>query len=242
MTGGSNQFIAWAMSAWAKVSEATDLEEIRHCAVLLAEQLDFEYFAYGFCSSVPFMRPKVEMYTNYPLEWVKRYQAQNYALSDPTVLHSKKYTEAVVWSKEIFHESMELWNEAQEFNLKIGVAQPSFNNAGGVGLLTLARSCGNIKVAEFEKNKPYIKMFSELAGARIQELELLSIPIPSIKLSLREKEVLRWTADGKTSEEIGLILNITMDSVNFHQKRIQSKMGASNRIQAVSYAVAQGLI
>jgi len=89
------------------------------------------------------------MYTNYPLEWVRRYQAQNYALSDPAVLHNKKNIEAVVWSKDIFHESMDLWSRTQEFNLKIGVAQPSFNNTGGVGLLSLARPCVNIKMAGF---------------------------------------------------------------------------------------------
>jgi LuxR family transcriptional regulator, quorum-sensing system regulator RhlR len=63
-----------------------------------------------------------------------------------------------------------------------------------------------------------------------------------LEFGQKEKEVLRWTADGKTSEEIGRILNVTADAVNFHLRNIQKKIGACNRVQAVTYAVAQGHI
>ncbi|MBD8731573.1 hypothetical protein IFT44_10280 [Pseudomonas sp. CFBP 13710] len=35
---------------------------------------------------------------------------------------------------------------------------------------------------------------------------------------------------------------MTADAVNFHLRNIQKKLGACNRVQAVTYAVAQGHI
>jgi DNA-binding CsgD family transcriptional regulator len=82
-----------------------------------------------------------------------------------------------------------------------------------------------------------IKAFAETVGCRIFELDDTLSTAPDIEFREKEKEVLRWTSDGKTSEEIGRILNVTADAVNFHLRNIQS-----NRVQAVTYAVAQGYI
>jgi DNA-binding CsgD family transcriptional regulator len=61
-------------------------------------------------------------------------------------------------------------------------------------------------------------------------------------LSPREKEILLWGADGKTSEEIAIILDLSQDSVNFHHKTIQKKLGTTNRAQAIAHAIAKGYI
>ncbi len=41
---------------------------------------------------------------------------------------------------------------------------------------------------------------------------------PEMNFSKREKEILKWTAEGKTSAEIAMILSISENTVNFHQK------------------------
>ncbi|WP_420793822.1 LuxR C-terminal-related transcriptional regulator [Pseudomonas fontis] len=37
----------------------------------------------------------------------------------------------------------------------------------------------------------------------------------------REKEMVRWPAEGRTSEEISLILGVTIGTVNFHLRNVQ---------------------
>lgn len=47
---------------------------------------------------------------------------------------------------------------------------------------------------------------------------------PEMNFSKREKEILKWTAEGKTSAEIAMILSISENTVNFHQKNMQKKL------------------
>ena len=61
-------------------------------------------------------------------------------------------------------------------------------------------------------------------------------------LTPREREVLRWTAAGKTSCEIGIILGISARTVNFHVTSILSKLNAVNKTQAVVKAVLLDLL
>ncbi|HGU0016342.1 TPA: LuxR C-terminal-related transcriptional regulator, partial [Escherichia coli] len=53
---------------------------------------------------------------------------------------------------------------------------------------------------------------------------------------------LKWTAEGKTSAEIAMILSISENTVNFHQKNMQKKINAPNKTQVACYAAATGLI
>lgn len=65
---------------------------------------------------------------------------------------------------------------------------------------------------------------------------------PEMNFSKREKEILKWTAEGKTSAEIAMILSISENTVNFHQKNMQKKINAPNKTQVACYAAATGLI
>ncbi|WP_375411735.1 helix-turn-helix transcriptional regulator [uncultured Bradyrhizobium sp.] len=62
------------------------------------------------------------------------------------------------------------------------------------------------------------------------------------RLTLREMEVLRWTAFGKTSKETSEILNISINTVNFHIKNMMSKLGTVNRASTVASAIKTGLL
>jgi transcriptional regulator EpsA len=53
-------------------------------------------------------------------------------------------------------------------------------------------------------------------------------------LSARELEVLKWLEQGKTNQEIGLILGISVNTVKNHLKRIFVKLDVTHRAQAVS--------
>ncbi|CDL45784.1 N-3-oxohexanoyl-L-homoserine lactone quorum-sensing transcriptional activator @ N-3-oxooctanoyl-L-homoserine lactone quorum-sensing transcriptional activator [Escherichia coli ISC41] len=59
---------------------------------------------------------------------------------------------------------------------------------------------------------------------------------PEMNFSKREKEILKWTAEGKTSAEIAMILSISENTVNFHQKNMQKKINAPNKTQVACYA------
>ena len=62
------------------------------------------------------------------------------------------------------------------------------------------------------------------------------------ELTGRECEVLRWTAAGKTSGEIGIILGISTRTVNFHITTALTKLNAVNKTQAVVKALMLDMI
>jgi DNA-binding CsgD family transcriptional regulator len=62
------------------------------------------------------------------------------------------------------------------------------------------------------------------------------------QLSVKELDVLKWACAGKTAWEIALICNVSESTVKFHLRNIYSKLGVSNRAQAVSEAHLRGLL
>jgi len=66
--------------------------------------------------------------------------------------------------------------------------------------------------------------------------------MPKNELTERELECLRWTASGKTSWEISIILSISESTVIFHIKNAIEKLQVTNRSQAVAKAIAQSRI
>jgi DNA-binding NarL/FixJ family response regulator len=66
--------------------------------------------------------------------------------------------------------------------------------------------------------------------------------IESEELSDREQEVLRLIAQGKTNSEIGTALGIAESTVKFHVNHVLTKLGVSDRTQAVIQAAKRGLV
>jgi butyryl-CoA dehydrogenase len=66
--------------------------------------------------------------------------------------------------------------------------------------------------------------------------------LKNIGISPREKEVLDWLKQGKSSWDISVILGISERTVYFHVSNLMKKLGASNRPQAVAIATRLGLV
>ncbi len=62
------------------------------------------------------------------------------------------------------------------------------------------------------------------------------------RLTEREKEILRLTAEGKTAREVGEALVLSPKTVERHRANLMSKLDLHNRAQVVQYAFRKGLI
>ncbi len=63
-----------------------------------------------------------------------------------------------------------------------------------------------------------------------------------VRLTERELECLNWVALGKTDVQIGEIIHRVSTTSRFHVENAMTKLGASNRAQAVAIAMQLGLI
>jgi DNA-binding CsgD family transcriptional regulator len=71
------------------------------------------------------------------------------------------------------------------------------------------------------------------AAATMVVISRSVVETASVPLSSREDEVMQWLAEGKTNEEIGIILSISSHTVKNHLDRIYRKIGVDNRHAAM---------
>jgi DNA-binding CsgD family transcriptional regulator len=63
-----------------------------------------------------------------------------------------------------------------------------------------------------------------------------------VRITARERECLRWCAEGKTSEEIGIILSLSTHTVNHYLISATKKLNAVNRMHAITIAIRHGIL
>jgi len=114
---------------------------------------------------------------------------------------------------------------------------------GETGLISYARNDPELRDDELDRIEGQLVWLSHAANGTIESIVARKDIEPLVQeLTAREREVLRWTAAGKTSYEIGVILSISARTVNFHVTSILGKMRAVNKTQAVVKAVLFDLL
>jgi len=209
-----------------------------------ARELGFDYCAFGMRLPLPVSNPRTVMFSSYPGIWQQRYAEQNYLASDPTVAHALRSVLPAVWSEELFSANLPLWEDARGHGLNVGWAQSSWDAQGAVGMLTLARSHEALSAAELQLKAPYMTWLAHAAQTGLARL-VAGQPQghPALQeLTAREAEMLRWTADGKTSGEIAQITGISERTVNFHLNNAVGKLGVSNKTAAAVKAAMLRLL
>lgn len=223
----------------AVFSECAVFKEIESAA----RSLGFEHCAYGFRRSLPITNPKTILLNNYPVGWKQRYVSEDYLKTDPTVLHGLRTQVPLVWNDHVFASQRKLWEEAQSFGLRVGWAQSSLGAIGTGGMLTLSRSCEALTQSELLSKEIKLRWLTTISHQCLSRI-FISKQVEQTQpfLTAREIEVLKWTADGKTSGEISDILTVSENTVNFHIKNAVGKLQTSNKTAAVVRAVMLGLL
>lgn len=223
----------------AAPSEAAFFDELSKAV----RELGFDYCAYGMRMPLPLSNPKMFMLNNYATDWQERYVKENYLAIDPTVAHGMRSVLPLVWTDRLFADCPQFWEDANAHGLRVGWAQSSYDARGIGGLLTLARSADALSGAELRESAPKMSWLVQVAHEGMTRLlsEKTVSDVPAA-LTLREIEVLRWTADGKTSSEVGQIMNISERTVNFHVSNSIEKLGTTNKTAAVIKAAMLRLL
>lgn len=88
-----------------------------------------------------------------------------------------------------------------------------------------------------------------LAGAQMrccyalsQIPEMLRQAVTQDPLSDRERECLLWVSEGKTTDEVAVILGVSGNTVNSYVTHAIQKLSASNRAMAIATAIRSGII
>lgn len=217
-------------------------EQVPELLARAARELGFDYFAYGLRTPVPVSNPRTLILSNYPAAWQQRYAQQNFVAADPTVAHGMRSVLPLVWSEQLLAQSGQFWEEARSHGLNVGWAQSAFDAQGAVGMLTLAREHEQLSAAELRSKEMQMSWLAHATHTAMARLASGRLYDPAPVLTAREAEVLRWTADGKTSGEIAQFTGISERTVNFHVNNAIEKLGVANKTAAAVKAAVLRLL
>lgn len=208
-----------------------------------AHSLGFDYCAYGLRVPLPLSNPQTILLNNYPGAWQERYIKENYVQIDPTVHHGCSSQAPLLWSAAVFAQAQEFWEEARSFGLRYGWAKASVDCGGVRGMLTLARSAEVVGEQELRDNEMKMRWLAHVAHVALSRIfATRQAELIQPNLTAREIEVLKWTADGKTSADISTLLAVSENTVNFHVKNAVCKLQTNNKTAATVRAAMLGLL
>ena len=219
----------------------------------IASHAGFDYFAYvGGKAFNPFKRghaiwqePPVMMLT-FPPDWVRLYHESDYSRVDPVIDRVLNHRLPVAWDIEVLRndigiEQRDFVRAAHDFGVCRGLSIPIYGALGDFGMLTLISSESGEK---FQKTIKRYRHELHVAAIHLdQQIRPVAADVrPPAALTEREIEVLTWTAAGKTSPEIAMILAISKKTVDFHLYNAMRKLNVFTKPQAVARALICGLI
>lgn len=82
----------------------------------------------------------------------------------------------------------------------------------------------------------------ELVSSIVADREALPLAPPDVGLTIREKELLTWLAQGLTNHQIGAKMYVSEGSVKQYLSHINDKLGVKSRTQVLVKAIQLNLI
>ncbi len=237
-----DNFFSWRRemtTAFQSIESSAELYQLLQRQIC---NMGFDYYAFCVRHPVPFTRPKFTVKSTYPLRWIEHYRAENYSAIDPLLMHQNVECGFLVWDDELFSESRELWLAAQRFGLRQGFTQCTIIPNRAMTSLSVANNSLIPREYPQDELSVILQHLLEWSSMHLMRMSDPAMESRPMKLSKREREILQWTGEGKTAGEIAMILSISENTVNFHQKNMQKKFSAPNKTQIACYAAAIGLI
>lgn len=118
-----------------------------------------------------------------------------------------------------------------------GIALPVYTDNGAAGLIAFFGT--EITITDQSMSVLHARCFSLFADlVRLQPGQAGGLPA----VTQRELDCLKLTASGHTSEEIALVIGLSVHTTNQYLTKVTFKLDAVNRIHAVAKALRLGLI
>lgn len=233
---------SWREDVMVQIERAMDAAQAFSVIAKAVADLGFEYCAFGMRMPIPLSRMPVYMRNNYPVQWQLHYREQSLLRIDPTVEHGMRSTLPFLWPVPSARGS-DFWQAAWSYGLRYGWVQSARDPSGAVGMFTFARSHTPFERLELDAKESRLEWLAHVGHAMMAKLLLPhTLPEACNPLSVREREVLLWSAEGKTSIEIATILDVAESTVNYHVTNAVKKLRAANKMHAVAKAAILGLL
>jgi DNA-binding CsgD family transcriptional regulator len=232
---------------YLSVLEATDLNQFRAVVIRFAQQLGFETVTAVVAVDRPERgEPEFVAVHNTPLAFEQSFEDLSMARRDPVMQHCKRQTMPIMWSQKTYldHGAIDLWDVQAQFGYRNGIAMSLHLPEGRHFTLGVDRAQTlPIDSGELTRMVADLQLFAvhaQDAALRVLIPETMQPERPA--LTPRELDVLRWTLDGKTAWEAGVLLGISERTTVQHLQNAMRKLQCNSKHQAALKALRLGLI
>jgi len=232
-----------------RLSDVETPDELQGVFEKTVNSLGFSSFTYHMVKVVGIGTRLPLVTTTYPKQWENRYFEKNYMAIDPVLeacFHrSLPYAwDEIVAPMELTREQRDFFMEASDFKLNDGISVPINGYKGEFALMTMVADGTQKETQETIQQHRHtvhlLTMYYHNHASSMVVGEALKRYTPM--LTKREKEVMSWVANGKTTWEISEILSIGETTTLTHVENAKKKLNAPSRTQAVVKAIFLGLI
>lgn len=207
------------------------------------KQLGFEHCLYRICIPFPLDTPFMDSIGNYPSGWNSLYREKRYITRDPIIQHCWSSQLPIIWNPDSFEKNSGFQRDLLMYDIHYGWSQASHSSNGIIGMLSISRKTQAIDEIEIlEKSYPLNLLCHYMHSVAEKDYLNSYLNIVQQELTNRERAIIRFTANGRSSKDIAYLLGIKERTVNFHINNINRKLNVTNKRTAVAYASLLGLL
>lgn len=181
--------------------------------------------------------------SSYPKKWMNYYVQNNLLRHDPLLHRCFSTSNAFSWRQlnapNLPKPSAHFVDAIYNFGILDAVGIPIHGPNSELACIGLAASSKIDPDPNFLGKVQALGTQFHIAFGRMAGKPSVFSPLD---LTERERDILMWSAEGKSTYSIGEILSISENTVKYHLKNIYRKLNVTDRIQAVIKAIFLGLI
>ena len=236
-----------------RLHDCSSIEEVWENHVDQMVEFGFDRLLYGFTryrTNNSFGNQQdVLMLSNYDDEYLKAYVDSGMYFNAPMVTWAANNVGACSWSEIIGNTESLTDTEKRivEFNSKAGLTAGysisfkdiSSRSKGAIGLIASPGVSQEMVDADWMVNGREILQMNNAAHLKITHLPYSTLRRP---LTQRQREALEWVGDGKTTQDIAVIMGLTQATIEKHLRLAREALDVDTTAQAVLKASYQNQI
>ena len=229
------------------ISHAPDKPSFERRLVEFAHQLDFGIISGSLVIDEPGKPAQFVPVGNTPKAFIEAHRSLDNSLRDPVLKRLKRLSIPIAYDQRMYVDDgvADLWDNQAKFGFRTGISMALHLPDGKHFLLGVDRDAplpnDDDALVRLMADLQLLAVHAQGAAIRLLNPEpVLQADVPHLTPS--EREVLKWTMEGKSARDVADILGMSENTVNFHLRNVMSRMDVSSKHQAVRKAMAAGLI
>ena len=232
---------------YQEVAEAADMQTLESRLVRFANDLGFGLISGALVVEHGAGKVSTFAFGNTPEAFQSTYDSHEVGRRDPVMRRLKRLSAPFVYDQSLYvnEEAGDLWEMQALFGYKTGIAMALHLPGGRHFIMGVDRDqplpADDVQLTRMMADLQLLAVHAQETTLRLlvpDAVEVQYLP----KLTEREIEILKWTAEGKSAWAVGQILNISEHNVKYHIKRILMKLAVGSKHQAAAKAKTLGLL